>query len=271
MPGSIPQVQIQRRLSLPIVTDVGAGPPVIFLHSMAGSAESWTQQIDQLSNNFRCLAWDMPGYGESPAVPESTTLEQLCGLLLELLDESGIDQPVHLVGLSVGGMIAQRFAIENPQRVASLVILDSSASFGDGANSEANHWADEATQSIRATSHEQYCYEMVHNITADGTPDSVKTTAVSSMRRSTVSGLCLAARLIAAHDAREELSAITVPTTVLVGDCDHETPESYARSIANAIPGAHLIVIPEAGHLSNIEAPAAVTSILLDHLRAVSL
>lgn len=270
MPGFSPQDQTQSSSKLPTVTQVGNGPPVVFLHSMAGGAASWKPQLDALSPRYQCFAWDMPGYGRSPAVAEATTLQQMSDLLNDLLTEHGIEQPVHLVGLSVGGMIAQRFTLLYPRRVASLVVLDSSASFGNGATSGAEDWAAETIKSIRAASHADYCHDMVHGIMSPATAESVKATAVAVMQRSTVPGLCLAANLIAGHDASAELAAITVPTTVIVGEQDQETPVSYAQSISEAIPGARLVVIPESGHLSNVEEPEAVTAALLDHLHGAT-
>lgn len=270
MPGYVPQDQTPRPSTSPTVTEVGDGPPVIFLHSMAGSAESWSPQMDALGTSYRCIAWDMPGYGNSPTVDESTTLEGMADLLDALLDVHGIEQPVHLVGLSVGGMIAQRFALTHPHRVASLAVLDSSASFGNGAMSGAGQWAAETIDSINSVAHADYCHTMVHTITAPTTPDSIKVAAVASMKRSTPAGLRLAARLIAGHDASRELSSITAPTTVIVGEQDQETPISYASAISDAIPDARLVVVPHSGHLSNIEAPEAVTAALLDHLQGAA-
>ncbi|MDH6198600.1 3-oxoadipate enol-lactonase [Mycobacterium frederiksbergense] len=252
---------------LPTLTETGAGEPVVFLHSMAGSSTSWSPQFESLSGEFHCVAWDMPGYGSSAPADQQADMSFMADLLRAALDERRLDQRVHLVGLSVGGMIAQHFAIRNPERVASLAILDSSAKFGNGASVDPEQWLQPMLSSIEASPLNEFCHGMVHDITAPNTPDPIRRSAVADMSRATKAGLRLAAGLIARHDASQELALITVPTLVIVGELDRETPVPYSQTITELIAGATLEVLPGTGHLSNIEAPEAVNRALHAHLR----
>lgn len=96
----------------------GQGPAVIFLHGIGGDGTSWLPELDTMSGRCRAVAWDMPGYGGSPALPEMT-FPALAGALRDLLGKQEVGR-VHLVGHSIGGMVALEFAARFPERVASL-------------------------------------------------------------------------------------------------------------------------------------------------------
>lgn len=118
---------------LPSYVEAGSGSPVVFLHSMAGSADSWRPQIERLHATHRCIAWDMPGYGSSPSIAATTPMAEMADLLARFLREKVQVERAHLVGLSVGGMILQSFGARHPDMVASLTIMDSSPKFAFGS------------------------------------------------------------------------------------------------------------------------------------------
>ncbi|MEN8196522.1 MAG: alpha/beta fold hydrolase, partial [Pseudomonadota bacterium] len=98
----------------------GQGPAVIFLHGIGGDGTSWLPELEALSNHCRAIAWDMPGYGGSPALPKMT-FPTLAEALKSLLGKLGVER-AHLVGHSIGGMVALEFAARFPERVASMVL-----------------------------------------------------------------------------------------------------------------------------------------------------
>ncbi len=111
----------------------GSGDSVLFLHGLGGSRIAWEPQLRGLSPSYRCIAWDMPGYGASQALADGLTWPGLADAVARLLDtlEAG---RAHLVGLSMGGMVAMYAALLHPARVRSLALLDTSPAFGlDGA------------------------------------------------------------------------------------------------------------------------------------------
>jgi pimeloyl-ACP methyl ester carboxylesterase len=254
----------------PELIQTGTGTPVVFLHSMAGSATSWAPQFDALSAEFRCYAWNMPGYGASEPAADSATMSAVVETLAAMLDHHGLTGPVHMVGLSVGGMIAQNFVLRHPSRVASLAILDSSARFGNGGGGSPSGWLQRTVAEIESQTLTSYCERMVSSIVAPGATTEVRRAALADMTPATKPGLRLAARLIAEHDLGQELKRIDSPTLVLVGEEDGETPVAYSETIAGLIAGARLEVVSGAGHLSNIEVPETVNQALLAHLREVA-
>lgn len=240
-------------------TETGAGPAVLFLHGMPGSRTSWAPQFSALSKTHRCIAWDMPGYGDSSHRADLDTPAKMAAFLAGVMTEGmGVTQ-AHVVGLSLGGMIAMELALARPDLVASLVILDASPKFGlDGGGDAAGF-----VQSVRmpldgGTSVRDLCDAILQDLMAPDCADDIRQAALDAMARATPDGLVQAATLIGNHDALDRLAGIAARTLVLVGAQDTATPPAYAQVIAGRIPGARYAEIPGAGHLSNLEAATEV-------------
>ena len=122
------------------------GELLLFLHGLGGSRFAWEPQLKAFSDSFHCVAWDMPGYGNSQSL-ENLTFNSLVSSITRLLDTLEVEK-AHLIGLSFGGMHALHTAILAPERVSSLVITDSSPSFGlDGTNPEI--WVEQRLEQIK--------------------------------------------------------------------------------------------------------------------------
>ncbi|HSA79581.1 MAG TPA: alpha/beta fold hydrolase, partial [Geminicoccaceae bacterium] len=106
----------------------GQGAPLVFLHGVGGDAACWQPQLNAFAEHYRAIAWNMPGYGGSAPLPEMT-FAGLAEALLRLLDGLDIER-AHLVGHSIGGMVAQELVATRPDRVRSLVLVATSAAFG---------------------------------------------------------------------------------------------------------------------------------------------
>jgi 3-oxoadipate enol-lactonase len=240
--------------------ECGSGAPVIFLHAMVTSRTGWDPQIQALSDRYRCIAWDMPGFGTSPALPPTAGVDEVMALIVDFVTQTlGLNR-AHFVGLSVGGMILQHLAARHPELVQSITLLDCSPRFGfDGGGSGAEFLVWVAAQLANQTT-AAFSESMVRAIVAPDAGEEVIQSALRSMSRATRPGLELAARLIAQHDALAQLPRISCPTLVMAGEQDRETPPAYAREIALRIRGANLSIIPGAGHIANLEAPAAVSA-----------
>jgi 3-oxoadipate enol-lactonase len=241
------------------------GDLVVLLHGLGGSRISWEPQLASLgAAGFRAAAWDMPGYGASEP-PSSWTFEALAAAAAAWIGR--LDGRAHVVGLSLGGMVSQHLALDHPATVRSLVLCDSSPAFGLDGTTRRDEWVGERLAALEA----------------GGTPAAIAPStlrsimaadahgidsAVAAMARIAADGLAGAIRCLPSHDVRDRLDTIDVPTLVVVGEHDAETPRSYSEHLASSIRGARLAVIPGAGHLSNVERPDAFDAALLAFLTA---
>lgn len=248
--------------------EAGTGAPVAFLHGLGGSRTAWEPQLDGLADSWRCLAWDLPGYGASRPLPTTTfsALADACAAWLTAADA----RPAHLVGLSMGGMVALHTALHHPDAVRSLVLVDSSPAFGLDGVTTAEAWIEGRLAPLRAgATPADIAPSVMRAITAPGTPDDVIAAAAAPMARISAAALEAAVRCLPTHDLRAHLHLITVPTLVIVGELDAETPPCYSEHLAAHIPGARLVVVPGAGHLSNLERPDIVNRLVAEHLAAL--
>lgn len=247
--------------------ETGAGPAILFLHGMPGSRTAWAPQIDALSETHRCIAWDMPGYGGSAHRADLDTPARMAAFLAgAMTDTMGIDR-AHVVGLSLGGMIAVELALARPELVASLVLLDCSPKFGyDGGSDRVAFVQSVRAQLLAGRTVRDLCETILAELMARDCDAGLRRTAIEAMARATPEGLVQAATMIGNHDALDDLGRIGAPTLVLVGAEDRATPPAYSRAIAERIPGARYAELPGAGHLSNIEAAAEVNARIRDFL-----
>jgi len=245
--------------------EAGAGPLVLFLHGLGMTRTGFDPQLRALAPGYRCVAWDVPGYGASPPLAGGLTFPGLADAVTRLLDALEADA-AHLVGLSFGGQIALHAALRHPARVRSLALLDTSPAFGlDGTDPD--EWRRERLAALDGGATVDAMAEPVlRSVMGPDVADDALRAAVASMLRVPVAGLRAAVACLPTHDVRAELGRIAVPTLVVVGELDRETPPAYAEALAEGIPGARLEVVPGAGHITNLEAPDAVTALLRAHL-----
>jgi 3-oxoadipate enol-lactonase len=245
--------------------EAGAGPTVVFLHGLGMTRTGFDPQLAALADRFRCVAWDMPGYGASPLPDSPLSFGALAAAVDGLLDTLEVAD-AHLVGLSLGGMVALHATLEHPRRVRSLALLDTSPAFGlDGTQPDAWRRARLAPLDEGVTP-AAMAEPVLRSIMAPGVADDVVAGGAASMGRISPDGLRAAVECLPTHDVRARLGEIHVPTLVIVGELDEETPPAYAQALADGIAGAELSVVPGAGHISNLEAPAAVNALLGSHL-----
>jgi 3-oxoadipate enol-lactonase len=244
------------------------GQHVALLHGLGGSRSAWQPQLGALGDaGYFVTAWDMPGYGASEPI-EPLTFDVLADAVGRWLDALG-SRSAHLVGLSLGGMVAQHVALRIPGRVRSLSLLDTSPAFGFGGTTSPAQWLEQRLQPLAAgETPATIAPSVLRSIMADGVAGSALDEAVAAMARIPSNGLAAAARCLVTHDLRARLHEVAVPTLVIVGEHDHETPLSYSAFLAETIPRAQLAVVPGAGHISNLEQPDEVNRLLIDFLAA---
>lgn len=247
----------------------GNGSLVLLLHGLGGSRISWEPQLAGLSHARRVVAWDLPGYGAAAPLPdEPLTFAALARAAADLVQVLGATS-AHVVGISMGGMIAQYLAAWHPERVRSLVLLSSSPAFGlDGTRPEEWRAARLAPldQGLRPA---DFALRVLSSLAGPGISPEALDGQRAAMERISANALRRSVDCLVTHDARPLLGSISAPAAVLVGELDRETPVAYSEYLADHLPGGRLHVVPGAGHLLNVEAPQAVNSIILDHLADV--
>ena len=246
--------------------EAGDGTPaLILLHGLGGSRTSWDDQLRTLGDDRRCAAWDAPGYGAAAPIAGPLTFPALADAAARLADALGPERP-HLAGLSFGGQIAQHAALAYPDRFRSLTLLSTSPAFGlDGTAPEA--WRAARLAPLDAGQEpSDFAEAVLRGVAGPDISEQALAGQRAAMERISADALRRAIDCLVTHDLRGRLREITLPTLVLVGELDDETPQSYAEAIAAEIPGARLEVVPGAGHLLNAEAPDAVNALLRAHL-----
>src|SRR5262245_52469783 len=245
-----------------------AGAPVVALsHSLAANLHLWDAQAATLRDRYRVLRYDIRGHGGSDVPPAPYTLEQMADDLHGLMQALGIAN-AHFVGLSMGGLIGMTMALRYPRAIRTLVLADTTASYGP----ERKPMWDDRIRVAEAHGIEPLLERTMEAwFTAPfraARPDVIE--GVCAMLRPTsVTGYVGAIQAIGYGDLREDIRAIRCPVLILVGEEDRGTDITMARTMHERIAGSELVVIPKAAHCSCIEAPEAFNRALLAFLDRV--
>jgi 3-oxoadipate enol-lactonase len=237
----------------------GEGDRVVVLSGSLGSSLAmWDLQIPALGDRFRVLRYDHPGHGRSP-LSEDRTVEALAAQLLGLLDDLGFAQ-VSFCGLSLGGAVGMRVALDAPDRIERLVLCSTSARF-----STQEFWDRRATD-VRSGGVEAVADEVLDRWFTPGFPD------VRRYRDMLVStpaeGYARCCEAVRDWDVRGALDAVQAPTLAIAGVNDPSTPPDELKAIAAEIPSSSLIILDDSRHLVNVEQADAFNQALLAHLES---
>jgi pimeloyl-ACP methyl ester carboxylesterase len=221
------------------------GPPLVLLHGLAGSAAWWKRNLPALSAAFRVTAIDLPGFGSSHRGAR-LILDEVPAQVAALLRQEGIE-PAHVIGHSLGGLVAGGLAADHPERVNRLVLVDA------GFLSLDPTWRHRISGPLR---------------TLPWTSPSILPTLMRDVVRSGPIRMARATAELLRKDWRIKLPAITAPTLVVWGEHDRICNPRIGEHIAAAVPGARLVIIPGAGHNPMWEKQPAFDRVVLDFLGA---
>jgi 3-oxoadipate enol-lactonase len=243
----------------------GSGPWVTLSHSLTCDLTMWDELAAVLAAHFTVLRYDTRGHGGTTAPDGAYSFEQLTNDLIGLLDALKVER-THYVGLSMGGMIGQHFALAAPQRLNKLVIANSTSRIPP----EAGPLWDERI----ALARDKGCVGVEEGTLARWfTPDfrAARPDAMERIgkliRTTPAAGYIGCASAIRSLDITAKIPAITAPTLVIAGADDPGTPPAMSEIIASNIPGARLEIIPSASHLSCIEQPDFFNRLVSDFLK----
>jgi len=251
------------------IDHIGSGPLVLCMHGIGGNRTNWQDQLPMFADKFHAAAWDARGYGASDDYEGPLNFGDFSRDLIRVLDHFKVAR-AHLVGLSMGGLIAFDFQATHPDRVATLTICDSMPGM-TGISEEGRREFIRLRQEPLLNGKEPRDIAPVVAKTLIGKsakPGSFER-LVASMSALHKGSYMKAIEATTNYARTLELENIRVPTHIVVGDEDVLTPPALSRAMASRIPDARLTVIKGAGHLSNIEQPeafnAAALAFLLEH------
>lgn len=240
------------------------GVPVVLLHPVGLDLTYWGPQIAALGEDYDVVACDLPGHGASAGNATDWTLSRATRIVDAFVRT--LDAPtVHLVGLSVGGMLAQSLTLSEPGLVRSLTLIDTAASFSDEGRSGMRARA----KAARENGMPAVLPSTIERWFTPGTilrrPDLIDRVSKTLLADDPLVHSAMWT-MISELNLVTELPRIQCPTLVLVGEHDPSSPISAARELRDTITGARLQIIPNAAHLSPLEKPEMVNAYLADFL-----
>ncbi|MDJ0390487.1 alpha/beta fold hydrolase [Roseomonas sp. E05] len=233
-------------------------PSLLLLHSIGTTHNVWDPQVPALARRFRVIRPDLRGHGLSGVTPGEYSMQGLARDAQALLDTLGVAQ-AHVAGLSIGGRIAQQLAADAPERVTSLMLIDTALEFPDPATWQAR------IEAVRAEGTQVLADAVMPRWVRY--PEAPAGEGLRWMLlRTDRFGYAAAAAALRDARAEEVCGRIQAPTTVIVGELDPVVPPAVTAALRAAIPGARLATIPGTHHIPNYEAPEALTAAMLAHL-----
>lgn len=251
----------------------GAGEPLLLIQGMSGTHASWGEPfLRGLDPDFATISYDHRGIGRSDPAPGSFSIVDLAQDAIGILDALQLET-AHVLGISMGGMVAQELALGHPERVRTLT-LGCTYSGGHGASLAAPETIQRLAQGMMSGDRElaiRTGYEI--NLSKAFVDDERNWDPFHEMATITpaaIATIMLQMQAINVHDALERLGGITAPTLVVHGDEDQMIPVANARLIAAAVPGARLEVLPGTGHMFWWEQPERAAALVREHALGVA-
>jgi pimeloyl-ACP methyl ester carboxylesterase len=242
----------------------GSGAALLLLHAFPLDRRMWDETAAALAVERRVIALDARGFGESELGPGDHSIETLADDAVALLDALGVPMAT-VAGLSMGGYVALALARRHPARLGGLILADTRAG-ADGA--EARRGRDDSIARVERDGVAPLADGLTPRLLSPSAPESLRRRVRElALPQSPASVIAALRALRDRPDRTAELRDIRCPTLILVGGEDAITPPAEARAMAAAIPAARIVELPAAGHLSNLESPAAFAAAINSFLK----
>jgi pimeloyl-ACP methyl ester carboxylesterase len=245
---------------------VGEGPPLVLVHGAPADGRFWRPQLAALADEFTVVAWDEPGAGRSSDLPVGFGLADYADCLAALIDALWLG-PAHVAGLSWGGTVALEVYRRHPGLVATLILADTYAGWKGSLPEEEVQARVAGVRRTLAGPAEEFDPTPPGLFAGDPPPEVVALLReiFAAVRRESLSTLL---SVMPEADQRDLLPRIVVPTLLIWGELDARSPLTVAHRFDQAIPDTKLVVIPGAGHLSNLEQPQQFNEAVREFCRA---
>ncbi len=242
-----------------------SGPsPVLFLHGLGGDQRFWLYQVPAFCGRYPTLTIDLRGHGRSGRPPRDFTIADMARDVVRLLRSIGVER-AHLVGASLGGLVAQQFALDYPFATASLVLADTFCAVPE----EFQETIRASMQFIENNAMAEVAAARIRNAFSDHANPVMRDYFIDRVAQNDKASYVRAARAAMSYSSADRLGEIAVPTLVVVGDEDRVTPPPLSETLAERIDGARLVRIAGAGHITNLEKPDEFNRVVLEFLDAV--
>jgi pimeloyl-ACP methyl ester carboxylesterase len=225
---------------------------LLLLHGIGSNSRSFRHQLAGLSDAYDVIAWDAPGYGRSEDPPRGFSMEDLADRVVGLLDELRIDQ-AHVLGVSMGGVVAQLVFHRHSRRVRSLILVDTNPGGGVSPEPERSARVRQRLESLERLGPRGMAEQRAPVLVTPDAPPALIAELTDIMAEVRLPGYSSAAIALGATDLTPLLSAINVPTLVIHGEHDAVVPLETARRL-------------DAGHVSNQEQPDMFNAALRNFL-----
>jgi pimeloyl-ACP methyl ester carboxylesterase len=246
--------------------DVGKGYPLLLGHSYMWDSHMWKPQIEHLSKNFRVIAIDFWAHGESDSAPTEYSLKECADDYATLMQDLGCEKYC-VIGLSVGGMWGTYMALNHPEHVDGLVLMDTFV----GTEGEAS--LTEYLGLIDALAKGGFTSDFIdsvlpfffspHTFTHNNALATHFKEDLLKIKKENLPGICALGReIFTREDLLPRLGDITVPTMVIVGKDDIARPPHESEEMARLLPSSSLKVVENAGHIASLEQPGVVNTLL---------
>lgn len=238
----------------------GAGEVVLFLHGVGGNRRNWRTQLTTFSHHFRAVAWDARGYGESEDYDGNVGISDFADDVVRLLDHLEA-RAAHLVGLSMGGNVAMQCAVSYPERVQSLVLCDTDRGMTHIPQVERLEFLRMRRDPLLdGREIAEIAPALVDSLASPYASAEARTALLESLLLLRKEMYIKSVEATVQFDITQTVQQISCPTLVLVGELDRLTPPSESKAICDEIARSEFVIIPRAGHLSNLEQPQAFDS-----------
>jgi pimeloyl-ACP methyl ester carboxylesterase len=245
---------------------VGEGPPLVLVHGGGDDARLWQPQLSALADEFTVVAWDEPGAGRSDDVPAAFRLADYADCLAALISGLHLGR-AHIAGISWGGTVALELYRHHPGLVATLILVDTYAGWKGSLSPEEVRARVRGVQQTLSAPAAEFVPTRDGLFAGDAPAEfvSLLEAMTGAVRPHSLRTALIA---MAGADQRDVLPRIAVPTLLIWGERDTRSPLSVARRFEELIPNSRLVVIPAAGHISNLEQPERFNRAVREFCRA---
>jgi 3-oxoadipate enol-lactonase len=236
--------------------------PIILLHSLGTDRSMWDRQVTALAGTHRVVLIDIRGHGRTDSPPGPYSLEDLAGDVIAVADHIRLER-FDLCGISISGQIGLWLGINRPDRLRTLTVANTASRIGTREG-----WNDRIA-AVRNGGMESIAKNVVARWFSEDFPErfpDVHDRVSTVMTATSPIGYIGCCSALAEADLTDHVGAITTPTLVIGSELDVSTPPADAENLHRAIPGSDMVVIPGAGHLSNMDRPDEFNAALIGHI-----